>query len=64
MTSDKKNYVKYSLLWPTIVENYGTLINYGKLQYYVKNYVTMKNIMYLWTKIKYYTGIYGTSIYE
>ena len=20
--------------------------------------------MYLWTKIKYYTGIYGTSIYE
>ena len=31
MTSDKKNYVKYSLLWPTIVENYGTLINYGKL---------------------------------
>ena len=24
----------------------------------------MKNIMYLWTKIKYDTGIYGTSIYE
>ena len=46
MISNKKSYVKYSLLWSTIVENYGTMELWLSMENcgtwcYGKNYDTM-----------------------
>ena len=41
-----------------------TLIHYGKLWYYGRNYGTMDKTMELWIKLCYCSEKYETSIYE